>query len=179
MANPNSVKRELKFARFGHHGPDEWSPKGGACISSFVVVVRNESILLGKVGDEKTWTERWSLPIWKPEPWRGKWVIPGSHLLYGEHPTEAAHRVMREQLNIQEYELNFVNLLSYESGRHWDLCFMYKGSVEDEIATPPWFSNLEFLRLKEVKLEELGRNHGDLLDYRTLIKEPILRSSTQ
>ncbi|MBI2184047.1 MAG: NUDIX hydrolase [Thaumarchaeota archaeon] len=158
----------MKFARFG---PKEGeAPKGGACLSSFVIIRKNDGILLVKIGQPEIWAEKWCLALDHPERWKDRWQIPCSYLKFGEHPDQAAKRVMEEQLQIKAYELRRTLVKSfaaessiYRGETHWDICFIYEASVSGEPKPQPWFSEIRFIPVSEAQKLDFGRSHGEIL----------------
>ncbi|MBI4257372.1 MAG: NUDIX hydrolase [Thaumarchaeota archaeon] len=158
----------MKFARFG---PREGEiAKGGTCLSSFVIIKKNNEVLLGKITQPETWAERWCLTLDHPERWKDKWQIPCSYLKFGEHPDQTAKRIIEEQLQITKYNLNRIMVKSfsgessiYKGEVHWDICFIYESLVHEEIKPQPWFSELKFIPMSQAQNLEFGRSHGEIL----------------
>lgn len=157
-----------RLAAFGQ-GLDArfWCPSSGTCLSAFVLVKKEDKVLLGKIAQPQLWIERWAFPpniVKRPDVFR--WLIPACHLRYGEHPDGAAKRIMEEMLQLSSYSLRFVECQSHlsESG-HWDICFIYEAHTDQEIETPAWYSDLTFKSPKEMKAEDFGRHHDDILNY--------------
>lgn len=158
----------IKFARFAPG--EEYTPKGGACISAFVLVRKGDSLLLGKIGDPELWAEKWGLALGYPERWKDKWQIPASYLRFGEHPDEAAERVVKDQLKIGKSEMRFLGLQSHAADSsvspgnlHWDLCFIYESKTDGPLESPEWFKELRFFKTNELPKTDMGRGHGDLI----------------
>lgn len=158
---------DIKWARFGTL-PDR-IPTGGVCLSSFVVLKRKNAILFSKVGDVKTWTDRFALPP-KESLWRGKWLLPACHLKYGEHPDDAARRILREMIGIDRFSLSSAQMQSHltlgeevAGTNHWDVCFVYSASTREKVEKQPWFQELEFLVPSKVRPSQIGRSQADVL----------------
>jgi ADP-ribose pyrophosphatase YjhB (NUDIX family) len=159
-----SEKKE-KFATFGQRLDTRfWCPPAGFCVSAFVLVKKDDKILLGRIAKPELWKKRWNLPL-RPIPWSEKWVIPARHLKYGEHPDEAAKRIIEEILALSSYDLNFLEYQSHlaETG-HWDLCFIYQAHTKQEIKTPEWYIELAFKDPKELNRNDFTRSHDDILN---------------
>ena len=77
----------VRFARFGAEKIVYPTPEAGLCVGSFLVIEKKGRILFGKAV--------------KPEFAKGKWLLPASHLKYGEHPDDAAKRILKEQLGAE------------------------------------------------------------------------------
>lgn len=153
-----------RFAIFGT-GRDHRShtPENGVCLSSFLVIKKGDDVLLGKVGDAEIWKEKWCLP-WIEERWKDKWLLPASHLLMGEHPNEAAQRILVDMLAENTLTPTFHKVLSFmgENG-HWDVCFVYGADVDHEFPKPSWFSELSFVNVKDADSSSFGRGHDEVL----------------
>ena len=58
----------------------------------------------------------------------GKYYIPGVAMKFGEHPEEAGHRVLTEELEIREREINLVGTQSHwnDEKNHWYLLYLFE-----------------------------------------------------
>jgi ADP-ribose pyrophosphatase YjhB (NUDIX family) len=154
-------------------------PKGGTCLSSFLVLKRKDGILVGKMTKPQIWVERFLMgetfaPVYASS---NKWLIPASHLKYGEKPEDAATRILVEQVGITWSKLSLLQIQSHLSQdpkdpdiAHWDVCFVYGGTLRKEPRTPEWFSELRFMRTRELASEDFTRGHGDVLRELGVIK---------
>lgn len=164
----NPVPRSVKFARFG---PKEGeAPKGGTCLSSFAVVRKDGQILVGKIGQPEVWADRWELNLQFPARWQNRWQLPAAYLRFGEHPDLAARRILEEQLEVKNYEIRGRLVKSfaapsstYPGETHWDICFIYDASVNEEIKAKPWFPELRFVSMSEALQLDFGRSHNEIL----------------
>jgi len=155
-------------------------PKGGTCLSSFLILQSNGKLLVGKMADPEIWIKRFLVGEMFAATYvkSNKWVLPASHLLYGEHPLEAAKRILIEQLEVKEHlELLLAQIQSHlsqgpqdTSAAHWDICFIYEGTMHNVINRPAWYSHLEFVNPAEISREDFTRGHGDVLEQLGLIK---------
>ncbi len=161
----------VRFARFTGEKVSAKTPEEGLCVSSFLIAKDGESVLLGKA--------------FLPEGARGKWVIPSSHLLYGEHPDDAARRILGEQLKTEAERIFHRGVWSYV-GNHWDLCFIYevvlkgepKPSSEEEVerfpegyfASSQLLTELRYLQPPEIRIDQLGRGHDYVLQALGILK---------
>jgi ADP-ribose pyrophosphatase YjhB (NUDIX family) len=158
----------VKKAMFG----EGQVPKGGTCISAFLVLTGKGGLLAGKMTQPNVWVEKFMVgenfaPKYAAS---GKWILPASHLKYGEKPEDAAKRILTEQLGLSKVKLTFAEVQSHLSGdpndpegAHWDICFIYEGRVKGNVPRPEWFSELAFLKPKDVSVEGFTRGHGDVL----------------
>ena len=58
----------------------------------------------------------------------GKYYIPGVAMKFGEHPEEAGHRVLTEELEISDREINLVGTQSHwnDEKNHWYLLYLFE-----------------------------------------------------
>ena len=68
-------------------------PEGGMCVNAFLFVRRDGKILLGKYADHPKWEELAGLDANRRRANAGGWILPASHLKFGEEPRAAARRV--------------------------------------------------------------------------------------
>ena len=167
LADPMS----LRFARFSAEKVTERTPEQGLCISSFLIARRDETVLLGKA--------------LRPEMAREKWILPASQLMYGEHPDEAARRILKDQLKTEAEKLSNRGLWSF-LGAHWDLCFVYdvvlrgepKASTEEDVKNYPegyFYSSqllgqLRYFKPEEIRRDQTGRGHDYVLEALGILK---------
>lgn len=159
------------------------APKGGTCISVFLVLKGKDGILVGKMAKPEVWVEKFFVgEMFAPKyVASNKWVIPASHLKYGEKPNDAAMRVLTEQVGVGEGKLAFRQVQSHLSQNpddredaHWDICFVYEGTLEHKIERPEWFSELEFVKPQELTSDDFTRGHWDVLEeYKGSLEEEL------
>jgi len=155
-------------------------PKGGVCLSSFLVLRGSGTgILVGKMAKPEIWTEKFMVP----EPYAsnaaksGKWVLPASHLQFGESPKDAANRILADQLQLKKTKLSLLEAQSHLSdpsdleGAHWDLCFVHGGTVKGSVKGAEWFSELRFVNTRNLTSDDFARGHGDVLEELGIIKK--------
>ena len=155
-------------------------PKGGTCLSSFLVLRRKGTILVGKMAKPEIWVERFMVgEAFAPKyASSNKWLLPASHLMYGEKPEDAAKRVLTEQVNVSNAKLSLLQVQSHISqnpndpeAAHWDICFVYTAEFRGkQLNRPEWFSELGFQNPKSLKSEDFTRGHGDVLTELGIIK---------
>ena len=58
----------------------------------------------------------------------GKYYIPGVAMKFGEHPEEAGHRVLTEELEIDDREIALVGTQSHwnDEKNHWYLLYLFE-----------------------------------------------------
>ena len=147
-------------------------PKGGMCLSAFLVLKGKNGVLAGKMAKPEIWVERFFVgEAFAPKyASSGKWLLPASHLKYGEKPEDAAKRILTDQLGLSGVKLTFSQVQSHLTGDpkdpeagHWDICFVYEGALKDKAAKPEWFSELDFLKTSNLSADDFTRGHGDIL----------------
>ena len=155
-------------------------PKGGTCLSSFLVLKQKGGILVGKMTKPEIWVERFLVgEMFAPKyAASNKWLLPASHLKYGEKPEDAALRVLVEQVVIAKSKLSLLQVQSHlaqapndPEAAHWDICYVYEGSFKGRLQKPVWFSELTFVKPSELTTEDFTRGHGDVLRELGLIKK--------
>ena len=148
-------------------------PEGGACISSFIVAEKEGKVLVGKMKNPDIWAAKFLVGANFATKYAasGKWLLPASHLKFGESPDECAKRVLKEQLLAGAPTCTLEGIQSHISGdpndvenSHWDLCVIYKVSVPEPIRVPEWFSELRYVSVKDLKTGDFTRGHGDILE---------------
>ena len=161
---------ERLFTRFTKTGaPPRISeiPEGGFCISSFVVLNKRgkqNEVLLGKLDTRADWERIGALDRDRAETNSKGWMLPGSHLLFGESPEDAAKRILTEMLGISGQELQGPAVFSevYGPKNHWDIEFVFTGEREGVGANPAW-KELKFVDTTKLQLADFARNHQDVL----------------
>jgi ADP-ribose pyrophosphatase YjhB (NUDIX family) len=156
-------------------------PKGGACISAFLVLKGKGGILLGKMAEPEIWVERFYVgEMFAPKyATSNKWLLPASHLEYGEKPEAAAARVLTQMVGVSKpSNLTLKQVQSHLSkdpddpeAAHWDLCFVYEGTLGGDVTRPEWFSELKYVKPEGLTSEDFTRGHGDVLKEYGLLKQ--------
>ncbi len=153
-------------------------PKGGACISSFIIAEKEGRVLVGKMSSPDIWVSRFLVgSAFAPKyAASGKWLLPASHLKFGESPDEAAQRILREQLLVEAQDLNLVGIQSHISGEpgniedaHWDLCIIYTATIPEPSTVLEWFSELRYVPARNLRVSDFTRGHGDVLEQLGLV----------
>jgi len=155
-------------------------PRGGVCLGAFLLVRREDSILVGKMADPETWVSRFLVAPAYADGYTksGKLVLPASHLKFGESPADAARRVLREMLQVEEAYYTLIDVQSHLSEshdhpgeQHWDLCFIYDVRMGGEPGKPSWFSELAYTELQSLRAGDFTRGHGDILEELGLVRQ--------
>lgn len=173
---------DVPFAEhgFGLFGPDFGVPKGGFCLSTFLVLEHEGGILAGRMARESkpVWTRRWAPNIAYYEGDRHEelfqgWRLPASYVRTGEHPRQAVQRVLVEQLELDgSIELNDHRIVSGASpsrrapdAQHWDVLFLYRAQGPPISESPPeHWRTLSYRDRGALADEELVMRHEELLD---------------
>ncbi|MCS7142922.1 MAG: NUDIX hydrolase [Aigarchaeota archaeon] len=157
----------LQFANFGPHN----IPMGGLCLSSFVLAMKQDKILLVKINNRDLWYEEFFLNKAIPKVWMDKWRLPATHLKIGEHPTDGAKRIVEKQLGVKDYDLRLLEVQShtgessmYKGQLHWDICFVYSAELRGEPKANEYVAEVQYRKIDEVGVNDLGSGHGWVLD---------------
>ena len=141
-------------------------------MSVFAIIKKNGRVLVCKPADLQKWQEEWApnLRIYEPSVLSVEsqaWRFPSSYIKEGEAPSDTLRRLMKDQLGIEKYRVasnSFYNFYDqsrrYPEHMHWDYCFVYDVDLEEDPKMKPWFSALEFVDLKGMKIENFGSAQG-------------------
>jgi len=150
-------------------------PEGGFCLSVFLILRNSnnkEEVLLGKINPIEDWERIGALDKERAEKIKDGWMLPSSHLIYGEDPKDAAKRILKEQLGISSLAFDDPKVITYlyPSARnpqqmHWDIEFVFISDIDPSIIKPQkaW-RELKFLNVKEVSKKDFSRDHFDILE---------------
>jgi ADP-ribose pyrophosphatase YjhB (NUDIX family) len=156
-------------------------PVDGFCVSAFLLVwdVDNpRRLLMGHLNPDAPWDHIGALTKDRVEAHSKGWMLPSSHLLYGESPMDAAMRIAREQLEVERPEtLGITGPRAFsevysprrfpERKGHWDLEFLYDATVKGidflQRKTPNAWRELKFIDIDHVDRGEIARSHEDIL----------------
>ncbi len=148
-------------------------PEGGFCLSAFVVLTKSTNkneVLLGKINPIEKWAYVGALDQERAQTFSKGWMIPSSHLIFGEDPKDAANRILREQLKLENIQLKGPIVISfqYASSRapqytHWDIEFIFTGNL-NEINKNELWNELTFVNINSVSKKDFARGHEDILE---------------
>ena len=161
------------------HFDDEAPLTAAMCVSSFLVSVDEDGLLVGRMRRHEAWTGLDLVASPDRAFDRARWVLPAGHVRVGEDPKAAARRIVERQLQAAVRELRLTRVLSYAApfesrhqDLHWDLCFVYDADLP-AASTPPWFSELRRVPLPQLRVADFARGHGEVLrDLGLLPSEP-------
>ena len=155
-------------------------PPGGVCLSSFVLVRKGGSILVGKMARPEVWIERFFVgENFAPEyAGSNKYLLPARHLAWYESPLAAAADILQEQLKSRttKKSIKLLDVQSHlrgdpnskEQPAHWDICFVYETKLPANFAGQlkqlPWWRDLKFVPLSSLSASDFTRGHGDVLE---------------
>lgn len=142
-------------------------PKGGFCISTFLIISKTGSphqVLMGRLNKKAPWDHIGALDQERVERHSHGWMLPCSALMLGESPQQAAERILKEQLGLVYQPLEGPSTFSEVYGplNHWDLEFLFLGQRTNAPTNNAW-QVLEFVDLTKTRKEEIARGHEDIL----------------
>ncbi len=132
---------------------------------------------MGRLNPQAPWNHIGALTQDRIEAHSKGWMLPSCHLLYGESPAEAIARIAREQLgfdNIEQLHLSGPKVYSEvyapkrhpESSKHWDLQFLYEGTIRSNLIDAKMlnaWTELSFVDIDQVNKNKIARSHEDIL----------------
>jgi ADP-ribose pyrophosphatase YjhB (NUDIX family) len=144
-------------------------PKGGFCISTFLVISKRghpNQVLMGHLNKNAPWDHIGALDSERVERHSKGWMLPCSGFIFGESPIEAAKRILKEQLGLGSQNLEGPRIFSeiYGDEDHWDLEFLFLGERENVPSHDAWLE-LKFVDLSQTRREEIARLHEDVLSH--------------
>ena len=105
----------------------------------------------------------------------GKYYIPGVAVNFGEHPVEAGHRILTEELEVQDREIKYLSTQSHwnDERKHWYVLFIFETVepfTEDEMKnTCEGIDELRYIDLEDATTENATQG---LIDIREAMKNP-------
>ena len=105
----------------------------------------------------------------------GKYYIPGVAMHFGEHPEEAGHRILTEELEIKDREIKFIGCQSHidEEKERWYVLFLFETIeplTENEMKnTCEGIDELLYIDLEDATNENATQG---LIDIREAMKNP-------
>jgi ADP-ribose pyrophosphatase YjhB (NUDIX family) len=170
--------------RFARYRPTErliqgrrfWSvPEGGLCLSAFLIIRSAQAparVLLGKPDPKAPWEAMATLEEAHLRSIGDRWILPASHLLEFESPSECARRIGREQLGSADLPMRgpevfseaYPSAIDPNSGTHWDLHFLFQAdwSAPGDPISDVW-RELGFLDVRTLRPGDIARGHADIL----------------
>jgi REP element-mobilizing transposase RayT len=158
-------------------------PEGGFCISVFVVLRQSgkqSNVLFGKINPAADWVKLGALDSKRVEIFKDGMMLPSSHLIIHETPTDAASRILDEQLGLSSLKLKGPVVVSetYRSATgssgpaHWDIHLIFTGTIAASRIRPhdAW-SELKFINTSGKAASKVVRNHMDIVRYSSARKK--------
>ena len=105
----------------------------------------------------------------------GKYYIPGVAMRFGEHPVEAGHRILTEELEVEDREIKYASTQSHwnDEKKHWYVLFIFETVdplSEDEMKnTCEGIDELLYLDLEDATSENSTQG---LIDIREAMRNP-------
>ena len=105
----------------------------------------------------------------------GKHYIPGVAMKFGEHPVEAGHRILTEELEVEDREIRYVSTQSHwnDERKHWYVLFIFETVdplTEEEMKnTCDGIDELLYFDLEDATIENSTQG---LIDRREAMRNP-------
>ena len=105
----------------------------------------------------------------------GKYYIPGVAVNFGEHPVEAGHRILTEELEVKDREIKYVATQSHwnDERKHWYVLFIFETLeplTEEEMKnTCEGIDELVYIDLEDATTENATQG---LIDIREAMRNP-------
>ena len=105
----------------------------------------------------------------------GKYYSPGVAMKFGEHPVEAGHRILTEELEVEDREIKYVSTQSHwnDERKHWYVLFIFESIeplTDEEIENPcEGIDQLLYLDLEDATIENSTQG---LIDIREAMRNP-------
>ncbi|MEC7712686.1 MAG: NUDIX domain-containing protein [Candidatus Thermoplasmatota archaeon] len=105
----------------------------------------------------------------------GKYYIPGVAVNFGEHPVEAGHRILTEELEVKDREIKYVSTQSHwnDERKHWYVLFIFETLeplTEEEMKnTCKGIDELVYIDLEDATTENATQG---LIDIREAMRNP-------
>jgi ADP-ribose pyrophosphatase YjhB (NUDIX family) len=148
-------------------------PPGGMCLCVFLFVKRGDKILLGKYKEHPEWEKIAGMDEKRVKNNTYGYTLPASHLKFGEDPSDAAKRILKEILCLPDSLLlsePIVQTFFYEVAvapgeMHFDVLFLYDVILDESIniTLPPWYASLEWFDTDILMNQKFARQHEDVV----------------
>ena len=105
----------------------------------------------------------------------GKYYIPGVAINFGEHPVEAGHRILTEELEVKDREIKYVSTQSHwnDERKHWYVLFIFETLeplTEEEMKnTCDGIDERGYIDLEDATIENATQG---LIDIREAMRNP-------
>ena len=105
----------------------------------------------------------------------GKYYIPGVAVNFGEHPVEAGHRILTEELEVKDREIKYISTQSHwnDERKHWYVLFIFETveplTEEEMNNTCEGIDELVYIDLEDATTENATQG---LIDIREAMRNP-------
>ena len=105
----------------------------------------------------------------------GKYYIPGVAMKFGEHPEEAGHRILTEELEIADREISLIGCQSHDDDerKRWYVLFLFETNepvTKKEMDNP--CEGIDELLYFDLEKATSDNSTQGLLDIREALKNP-------
>jgi len=105
----------------------------------------------------------------------GKYYIPGVAMKFGEHPEEAGHRILTEELEVKDREITLIGTQSHfdEEKDRWYVLFLFETNqplTEEEMNNP--CEGIDELLYLDLEIANSENSTQGLKDIREAMKVP-------
>jgi len=105
----------------------------------------------------------------------GKYYIPGVAMKFGEHPEEAGHRILTEELEISDREISLIGSQSHDDDerKRWYVLFLFETNepvTKEEMDNP--CEGIDELLYFDLENATSDNSTQGLLDIREALKNP-------
>jgi|TARA_B110000438_G_scaffold220586_1_gene213694 ADP-ribose pyrophosphatase YjhB (NUDIX family) len=105
----------------------------------------------------------------------GKYYIPGVAMKFGEHPEEAGHRILTEELEISDREISLIGSQSHDDDerKRWYVLFLFETNepvTKKEMDNP--CEGIDELLYFDLEKATSDNSTQGLLDIREALKNP-------
>jgi ADP-ribose pyrophosphatase YjhB (NUDIX family) len=148
-------------------------PAGGMCLCVFLFVIRGNKVLLGKYKEHTEWEKIAGMDEKRVKNNMHGYTLPACHLKFGEDPSVAAQRILKEilclpdNLSLSEplVQTFFYELAIVPGEMHFDVLFLYDVILDESIKTtlPPWYASLDWFDIGMLMNQKFARQHEDVV----------------
>jgi len=103
----------------------------------------------------------------------GKYHIPGVAVRFGEHPEEAGHRVLTDELEVSDRKINLINVQSHKAeNNRWYILFIFESEPlsNEEMSNP--CDGIDELLYLDLETANTDNSTNGLIDIRESMKNP-------
>ena len=128
-------------------------------------------VLLGRPDPQAPWEQIATLEDAHLRSIGNRWILPASHLLEFESPTDSAERILRQQLGTTDLPLQgpevfseaYPSAIDPDSGTHWDLHFVFRGDwPREQMPRSAAWRELAFIAPSSLTRADIARGPSDI-----------------